>query len=241
MRVACVTTLNEAPTIGPLVDHLHRYVDRVVVADAASTDGTTAIAARAGANVLYLDRCPISTGTVEAVRTALLLGAQQIITIDAGGSHEPRRVPLILEFLDPAIVGTKPYDLVIGSRFVVGGKYTGRPLRATLSALLSFYMSSRTKIPLSVIGDWSSGYRGYSQRAATALVEGPVARCPPARARMHGWQLESLARLLHRIPLSRIMTIPIRYTAGRSSARLSTFVEVLVAARRAVAAIKAIR
>ncbi len=57
-RVAVIIpTLNEAESIGPVVASLPRdVVDRVIVADGGSTDGTAEQARRAGAEVVAAGR-----------------------------------------------------------------------------------------------------------------------------------------------------------------------------------------
>lgn len=79
-----------------------------------------------------------------------------LIELDADGSHQPEQLPTLISQIDRA-------DLVIGSRWVPGGKVVNWPAhRQTISRLGSFY--SRTLLGLKV-RDITAGYRVF--RAST--------------------------------------------------------------------------
>lgn len=193
---ALVTTLNEADTIGPLVSVLKEMCDRVVVVDdARSTDGTEAVAHAFGADT-YVD--------IEArgIGPALLLGlahlrGSRVAVIDAGGSHDPYDIPFMAHYTT---------DVVIGSRFVPGAHYTGRPARSLASRAYARACNRRTGAE---IRDWTSGFRLYSPKAVNAILEARP------RERMHAFQPAALAACL-RAGCS-VAEQPIRYRAGRSS------------------------
>lgn len=196
MTAALVTTFNEAETIGPLVAGLREVVNRVlVVDDPASTDNTEAVAAAFGASAL-LDTEARGIGPCLHAGLKYLKG-EWVVVIDAGGSHS---VSAIYNMLDVDA------DVVIGSRFVPGAHYFGRPRRAKLSRLYSRACSRRTGHD---IKDWTSGYRVYSPRAVRAILE------RPPKAKMHGWQPEALAACIAKG--CTVAEYPISYRAGRSS------------------------
>ena len=201
--VGVVTTLNERQTIYSLVQNLSLVVDYVVVVDGGSTDDTPRVASRAGALVMQQsEQKPIAHCLLQGWRRALLMGADIIIQLDAGGSHDPassRR-------LTWSILEVKA-DIVVGSRFLPESKYVdGSRGRRAGSRLAARLCSAATSTRLS---DWTSGYGGFNRRAIELLLEQKYT------ASMHGWQIEVLGRALD-LGL-RVKEEPITYTAGRSS------------------------
>jgi glycosyltransferase involved in cell wall biosynthesis len=104
-----IPTFNEAESIGAVVTALPRHiVDRVIVADGGSTDGTRDAARRAGAEV-------VSVGA--GYGRACLAGAQAaddadiVVFMDGDGADDPA---VIEELIAPVRSGD--YDFVIGSR-----------------------------------------------------------------------------------------------------------------------------
>jgi dolichol-phosphate mannosyltransferase len=117
-----IPTYNEAENLPPLATQLlelGNYVHLIVVDD-NSPDGTGRIAdelARANARVMVrhrLGKLGLGTAYVEGFRTALGLGFDRIMTMDADFSHHPRYVPNVIAL-------TRDADLGIGSRYVRGG------------------------------------------------------------------------------------------------------------------------
>lgn len=202
MQAACITAKNEVATIGPLVRQLVNQGLFVVAVDDGSSDGTGSAAADAGAHVLHhpVSR-RIGPSLMEAWQFALERGCTRIVQIDAGGSHDPGEAALLLARLDDA-------DIVIGSRFVQGGRYLGgrwyRPLLSRVAA-----SACNGKRFGTTIYDWTSGYRAFSERAARLLA------AERYQALMHGWQIEVLATAFEKG--LRVVEVPITYTAGESS------------------------
>ena len=110
LRVAVVIpTLNEAESIGPVVQEVVRQrPDRILVADSGSTDETAARAREAGAEVI-----PVGRG----YGRACLAGAESagdcgiVVFMDGDGADDPAAIPRLLA---PVLSGT--HDFVIGSR-----------------------------------------------------------------------------------------------------------------------------
>ena len=88
--VLLIPTWNEADNIGELLEVARSYVRDIYLDDGGSTDGTQTIARRAGATVL--DR-PQGVGPLGWLLTtpylSLLGDATHVVTMDAGGSHDP--------------------------------------------------------------------------------------------------------------------------------------------------------
>lgn len=192
---ALVVTWNEADTIGPLVTRLKSHCERVlVVDDARSTDGTEEIAADAGAET-FVDLESKGLGPAILLGLAHLRGSR-VAVIDAGGSHDPDDIPLMAHYST---------DVVIGSRFVPGAHYTGRPARSIASRVYAKECNRRTGRE---IRDWTSGFRVYSPRAVTSILD---AR-PPQKG--HAFQPAALHACITRGCY--VIEYPIRYRAGKS-------------------------
>ena len=103
---------NEERTISDVIVEASRYADRVLVVDGQSTDGTSAIAQAAGADVIQ-DR---GKGKGDAIRCAIP-HVESLFTIflDADGSHDPDDIPRLLQ---PLQAGKA--DHVSGSRLLGG-------------------------------------------------------------------------------------------------------------------------
>lgn len=213
---ACIAARNEAETIGVLVGRLIRRGLPVVVVDDGSSDGTDLMAKTAGASVIRHEYSQgIGPSLMNAWRHALQNGARAIVQLDAGGSHSPYYVRELLSML-----GNDPRTMVIGSRFLRGSSYIGRPWRQAMSRLASAMCNARTGLRLS---DWTSGYRAFSAHAAAGLL-----REYPAK--MHGWQIDVLGQAI-KMGYA-VLEVPISYRAGQSSFRLSTALEAFRAWRR---------
>lgn len=213
MSIAVVVpTRNEAATIGPLVTALHLLPVRdlkVLVVDNWSTDGTARIAEDAGARVI-VPREPLP-GLAACLRlgmTEALTGdVSRVVTIDAGGSHDPNQLIRLLSARG---------GIVVGARYLPESRYIGRPWRKWGSAVAARLCNARTGARLC---DWTSGYRSYSWMVALDLLDRW-----PALPRMHGIQMALLGQAL--TTGVTVTQVPITYVAGESSFRLSTVWEV---------------
>jgi glycosyltransferase involved in cell wall biosynthesis len=113
-RVAAVIPcLNEAPSVARVVERLkgQPYVklDRIVVVDNGSTDGTGQIARRAGAEVVREGRRGYGYACLAGVIAAD--DADVIVLLDGDAADDPADLPRILA---PLVEGRA--DLVVGSR-----------------------------------------------------------------------------------------------------------------------------
>lgn len=110
-RIAVIIpALDEAATIGAVIDAIdRRLVDRVVVGDNGSVDGTPAVAELAGATVVREPRRGYGSACLKAI--AEVPEADVLVFLDADGSDDPREIPRLVTAL---VEG--PADLVIGSR-----------------------------------------------------------------------------------------------------------------------------
>jgi dolichol-phosphate mannosyltransferase len=153
-----VPTYNEAENLGPIIDRLRASVpdaDALVVDD-GSPDGTGRLAdelAAADPRVHVLHR-PVKAGLgpayVAGFRWARQHGYDVIVEMDADGSHAPEQLPQLLAALDGA-------DLVLGSRYVPGGRVADWPAhRLLLSRAGNVYTRWALRLPLN---DATGGFR----------------------------------------------------------------------------------
>jgi dolichol-phosphate mannosyltransferase len=167
--VVMIPTYNEARNIAPLLNRLFSLsVDdlEVVVVDDNSPDGTAEIVRRAAdrdSRVNLLVRTgPRGRGRAgrEGFIWALERGADYVLEMDGDGSHDPDYLPRFLKGVDDA-------DVVIGSRFLPGGRAEGRGwLRDTVSALARKYLNAVLGLKVS---DPTSGFRLFSRPALQAI------------------------------------------------------------------------
>ena len=167
-------TYNERENVVPLVTEIlaHAPGADVLLVDDNSPDGTADLAGehfRAEARFSVLRReGPRGLGRsyVDGYRAALARGYSRLVQMDADFSHDPARLPAILE-------ASRASDLVIGSRYCPGGGIGNWPLRRRLlSRFANFYVSAITGIR---VGDATSGYRCYSRRALEHLLRHQIA------------------------------------------------------------------
>lgn len=104
-----IPTLNEAQTIGYILDEVGRYANDVLVIDGQSVDGTCAIVKQYGARMIIQSK----RGKGFALREAFKKSKGDIVVmLDADGSMKPSEIPLFIE----AIVNGA--DVAKGSRFL---------------------------------------------------------------------------------------------------------------------------
>lgn len=156
-----IPTYNEAENLTVIVDRVRRAVPaaEILVVDDASPDGTGAIADRlasADSQVHVLHRPGkrgLGAAYVAGFRWARERGFDVVVEMDADGSHAPEQLHLLLDQIDAGA------DLVIGARYVKGGKTVNWPwTRWILSKGGNLYISLALGAGLS---DMTAGYRAY--------------------------------------------------------------------------------
>jgi len=109
--MALVPALDAADTITRVVTGALPYVERVLVVDDGSGDGTAGKAESAGARVISHGR---NLGKGEALKTgfgyALEEGFDAVVTLDADTQHDPEDIPRLLAAMEAGS------DIVIGAR-----------------------------------------------------------------------------------------------------------------------------
>ncbi|HEV8676561.1 MAG TPA: glycosyltransferase family 2 protein [Methylomirabilota bacterium] len=197
--VAVVPVFNEAATVPGVVRRLGKLCP-VIVVDDASTDGSGAGAAAAGARVV---RLPARGGKGAALRLgfaeALRAGADGVATLDGDGQHDPAELPRLI-----AAGRRVPEALVVGDRL---GGLGDRIPRARLAAIriADRWLGWLTGMPLR---DTQCGFRLY-----------PAVFLRAARLREEGFVLESEALVEAARRGFPLVSVPLRaiYPPGRAS------------------------
>ncbi|HIZ98326.1 MAG TPA: polyprenol monophosphomannose synthase [Candidatus Janibacter merdipullorum] len=169
-RVAVlIPTYNERENLPRIVERVRAAVPDadVVVLDDNSPDGTGDVADELAAvddHVLVRHRAGkegLGAAYLDGFAWALEQGYDAIVEMDADGSHRPEHLPRMLEAAADA-------DLVIGSRYVRGGRVVNWPAnRKAISIAGNAYIRVLLGMPVS---DATAGYRVY--RAETLRTIG---------------------------------------------------------------------
>ena len=154
-----------------------------------------------------------STGVIscylEGYRRALADGAECVLEMDGGGSHQPDEIPQFVEKLEEG------YDCVWGSRFTKGGGMSHQPLyRKILS-------SGGTILANLVLGtklsDMTSGFEGFQAEVLQKLNLDKFL----STGHMYQTEMRFYCRKLH------CVEVPIHYIGGDSSLRFRSVTEAL--------------
>jgi len=171
-----IPTYNEAENIeGLLKAILNLKIEGLVpvVVDDNSPDGTGQIAQKIpGVKTIIRtkDRGRGRAG-IEAFKFALKEGADYIIEMDADFSHHPKYIPDLLKHI-------QNHDVVLGSRFVPGGKDINRSF---IRQIVTKFAQTYIKLVLGLkVKDPTSGYRCFRRKVLAALpLEQMISVGPP--------------------------------------------------------------
>ena len=163
-----IPTYNERDNLPVVASALLEMRDvKVLVVDDASPDGTGMVADRLAAEsngrMTVMHRTGVrglGLSYIDGLRATLSTDATHICQMDADLSHNPTDVPRLLDASGNA-------DMVIGSRYVAGGRVENWPRRRIwLSAFANRYVRAITGLPVS---DCTSGFRCWRREAAERL------------------------------------------------------------------------
>ncbi len=164
-----IPTYDERDNVTKLLQRLNEILPflNFIVVDDNSPDGTGEALKGLGMKNLDVIVRKDEKGLGSAIRTgmerALETESQFIVTMDADFSHDPSYLPDMLK------MANEGYDLVIGSRYVRGGRIENWPLKRRMvskGANLLFRVAMR-----SYVHDNTSNYRVYSSRAVQEALK----------------------------------------------------------------------
>ncbi len=207
--VVVIPTYNEAGNIEKVLNGVRAALPqaRLLVVDDDSPDGTGEIVERYqsshqtdGLSEVSVLHRSAKTGLGAAYRagftTALSMGAEICVQMDADLSHDPMYLPAIVSAVEMGA------DAALGSRYTPGGQIDNwPPLRRFLSRWGNRFAAGMLGL---AINDATSGYRAYSASVLRMMDFSTV------RAEGYGFQIE----MTHRAVRSgaRIIEVPILFT-----------------------------
>ncbi|MGW7521535.1 polyprenol monophosphomannose synthase [Streptomyces sp. NPDC054796] len=163
-----IPTYNEADNLKSVIARVRTAVPEVhvLVADDNSPDGTGKIADEIAADdeaVQVLHRSSkegLGAAYIAGFRWGIEHGYGVLIEMDADGSHQPEEIPRLLTALGGA-------DLVIGSRWVPGGRIVNWPKsREYLSRGASTYSRFLLDVPMR---DITAGFRAFRKETLESI------------------------------------------------------------------------
>jgi glycosyltransferase involved in cell wall biosynthesis len=167
--VVIVPAFDEAPRIGRVLRGLPSWVDRVLVVDDASADGTDIAARAVGDPRVVVERHPRNRGVGAAIATgyrralATTGGDRDAFAVMAGdGQMDPRDLPAVVT---PVVRGEADY--VKGDRFRWKGKASRMPPSRKLAGRVFSWATSRA-IGVA-ISDSQCGYTAIARGACATI------------------------------------------------------------------------
>jgi dolichol-phosphate mannosyltransferase len=163
-----IPTYNEVDNLPVIVERLRMAVPEahVLVADDNSPDGTGKLAdelAEADDHVHVMHRLGkegLGAAYLAGFAWGIEAGYDVLVEMDADGSHQPEQLPSLLAALTDA-------DLVLGSRYVKGGRVVNWPKSREL---LSRGGNLWTRIALGIkLKDATGGYRAFRRETLLGL------------------------------------------------------------------------
>ncbi len=163
-----VPTFNERDNLPPLIDGLLQHPNvRVLVVDDQSPDGTGAVAddlaRRHPGRVQVMHRTArrgLGRSYIDGIKQAIGEPVDVICQMDADFSHDPARLPALID-------ASRDADVVIGSRYVAGGAIVNWPKRRLLlSRFANLYVRLITRM---TTRDCTSGYRCWRRDTLASL------------------------------------------------------------------------
>lgn len=168
--LAIIPTYNEIDNIERLAKEITRIPDiHVLFIDDNSPDGTGIAADRLSkenpaVKVIHREsKMGLGTAYLHGFQYALERNYEYIIQMDCDFSHDPADIPRFLDEMKKNCL-----DMVIGSRYVHGGKIEGWPfIRHLISKGGNLYAQF---ILGASIKDWTSGFKIYKSTALKTIV-----------------------------------------------------------------------
>lgn len=219
-------TFNEIETLEASIGRLFEFnpeVDLLVIDD-NSPDGTGVLANRLAESderihVLHRSgKAGLGKAYLAGYDYGIRHGYDLLVQMDADGSHRPQDLPAMLE-------ASENYDLVIGSRWIIGGAVSNWPwYRQGISQFGNWYAGLMLGLG---IRDVTAGYRVYRSTLIAKLNLSKV------QAQGYGFQVEMTLRSsqVH----AKICEVPILFVErenGRSKMTMEIVIEAFLLATK---------
>jgi dolichol-phosphate mannosyltransferase len=219
-------TYNEIETLEASIARLfefNRDVDLLVIDD-NSPDGTGALANRLAESderihVLHRSgKAGLGKAYLAGYDYGIRHGFDLLVQMDADGSHRPQDLPAMLE-------ASQNYDLVIGSRWIIGGAVSNWPwYRQGISQFGNWYAGVMLGLG---IRDVTAGYRVYKSTLIAKL------NLSKMQAQGYGFQVEMTLRSSQ--VKAKICEVPILFVErenGRSKMTMEIVIEAFLLATK---------
>ena len=174
-------TYNEAQNLNGVISDLRalKAIIDILVVDDNSPDGTGKIADSLTSTDLFVlhrtKKQGLGPAYLAGFSWAISRGYDFVIEMDADGSH-------LSAELEGLISASADADLVIGTRWMPGGKVVNWPwYRKAISRLGTSYAATILRLPFK---DLTSGYRVLSKRLVTKVLESKI------QTHGYGFQIE---------------------------------------------------
>lgn len=163
-----IPTYNELKNIQKLIpDIISRYQNTdILIVDDNSPDGTGDYIfelTKTSPKINLIKRPEkkgLGTAYIEGFKFALQKDYDFIFEMDADYSHDPKEIKNFL-------INSEKYDLIIGSRYIAGGKIVNWPKnRLILSRLANFYTRIVTRLP---VCDATGGFKCFKRKVIESL------------------------------------------------------------------------
>lgn len=159
--------------------------------------------------VFYKESRGVISCYMEGYRVALADGAERVIEMDGGGSHQPSEIPQYIEKLDEG------YECVWGSRFIKGAGLENDPLYRKILSRGGTWLSNLvlgTKLK-----DMTSGFEAFQRDVLDQF------NFDNFLSTGHMYQTE----MRYYCRNKKAVEVPIHYKAGKSSLKMKSVTEAL--------------
>jgi len=217
---------NEEDNLGALIDTLWgfqgkiRYNIKIIAIDDNSTDGSDKVLQekkKEGTDleiITFKKRNGLSGSLQYAIKylEPILSNQDLVLFIESDGTSDISVLPKMIEKIE------KNSDLVIGSRYIEGGKYINFPFYRILSArIINFFLKTFWHIP--GVGDYTILYRLHNKK----LIKQLSSKLPFKSKKSFAFIGEML--LIASVYKTRISEIPVVYDYGlkKSKSKMNKF------------------
>lgn len=209
--LVAIATYNEIENVPSLLDAVFEAVPKaeVLIIDDDSPDGTgdwVRERSRSEPRLKLVQRAAksgLGSAIADAMKYAIESGYDFLLNMDADWSHPPESIPDLISAMSSG--EEKTVDVVIGSRYVPGGKISGWPvIRKWMSKGVNFYARFFLRLP---VRDCSGSFRYYRVES--------LKKIDFSRIRSQGYSFFEEILFLLRKNHARFLEIPITFTDRR--------------------------